>query len=74
MTDEQLAYSIPKLEEYGIVISGAAEKQGIRAMTEERWRSLFDSMVNTGISQPNVNYKDAFTLQFVNKGAGYYQN
>jgi NitT/TauT family transport system substrate-binding protein len=36
MTDEQLAYSIEKLKEYGIADSGDAEKLGIGAMTEER--------------------------------------
>ncbi len=72
MTDEQLAYSLPKLKEYGIILSGEAEKLGIGAMTAERWKLLFDSMVNTGLAQPNVNYKDAFTLQFVNKGIDYY--
>ncbi|WP_445632379.1 ABC transporter substrate-binding protein [Nostoc sp. DSM 114161] len=73
MTDEQITYGIQKLKEYGIIISGAAETQGIGAMTEERWKSFFDSMVSAGIYQPNVNYKDAFTLQFVNKDVGFYQ-
>ncbi|WP_256973253.1 hypothetical protein [Nostoc sp. T09] len=36
MTDEQLAYSIPKLKEYGIITSDAAEKLGIGSMTDER--------------------------------------
>ncbi|BAY62037.1 putative secreted protein [Calothrix brevissima NIES-22] len=68
MTDEQIAYGIEKLKESGIILSGDAEKQGIGAMTQARWKSVFDSMVNTGLSQPNVNYQDAFTLQFVNHG------
>ncbi|WP_414571969.1 ABC transporter substrate-binding protein [Nostoc sp. CCY 9925] len=72
MTDEQLAYSIQKLNEYGIILSDIAEKQGIGAMSDEKWKSLFDSMIDTKISQPNVNYKEAYTLQFVNKGVGYY--
>ncbi len=29
MTDEQIAYSIKKLKEYGVIVSGEAEKQGI---------------------------------------------
>lgn len=74
MTDEQLAYSIPKLKEYGIILSGEAEKLGIGAMTDQRWKLLFDSMVKTGLAQPNVNYQDAFTLQFVNKGIDYYKS
>ncbi|QSJ16424.1 ABC transporter substrate-binding protein [Nostoc sp. UHCC 0702] len=74
MTDELIAYGIQKLQEYGIIISGTAQTQGIGAMSEERWRSFFNSMVNVGIYKPNVNYKDAFTLQFVNKGIAYYQS
>ncbi|MEH1965646.1 ABC transporter substrate-binding protein [Nostoc sp.] len=73
MTDEQLVYSIQKLKEYGIILSDTAEKQGIGAMSDARWKSLFDSMVDTKISKSNVNYKDAYTLQFVNKGVGYYK-
>jgi NitT/TauT family transport system substrate-binding protein len=44
MTDEQLAYGLAKLKEYGIIVSGTAEKQGIGSMSQERWRSLFDSI------------------------------
>ncbi|MEH2324307.1 MAG: ABC transporter substrate-binding protein [Nostoc sp.] len=73
MTDEQINYGIQKLKEYGIIVSGTAEKQGIGAMSEERWKSFFESMVNVGIYKANVNYKDAFTLQFVNKGVASYQ-
>ncbi|BAY21105.1 putative secreted protein [Calothrix sp. NIES-2100] len=72
MTDEQITYGIQKLKEYGIILSGEAEKQGIGAMTDARWKLLFDSMVNSKLSQPNVKYKDAFTLDFVNQGRDYY--
>ncbi|HYX17118.1 MAG TPA: ABC transporter substrate-binding protein [Nostoc sp.] len=73
MTDEQLVYSIQKLNQYGIIFSDAAKKQGIGAMSDARWKSLFDSMVDTKISKSNVNYKEAYTLQFVTKGVGYYK-
>jgi hypothetical protein len=36
MTDAQIAYSIGKLKEYGIVDSREAEQLGIGAMTDER--------------------------------------
>ncbi|MBU7585587.1 MAG: ABC transporter substrate-binding protein [Nostoc sp. TH1S01] len=74
MTDDQLAYGIQKLKEYGIITSGNAEKQGIGSMSEERWKALYDSMVTAGVYKSNVNYKDAFTLQFVNKGIDYYKS
>ena len=41
MTDGQIAYSIAKLKEYGIVDSGDALKLGIGAMTDARVQGLF---------------------------------
>jgi NitT/TauT family transport system substrate-binding protein len=71
--DEQLAYGVQKLKEYGLIISGDAEKLGIGAMTEERWRSFFDSMANQGVFKKDTDYKQAFTLKFVNKGVDAYK-
>ena len=73
MKDKLLAYSLEKMKEYGIVISGDAITKGIGAMTDERWKSFFDSVVDTGIIKPDTNYKEGFTLQFVNKGIEVYQ-
>ncbi|HEY1944590.1 MAG TPA: ABC transporter substrate-binding protein [Roseiarcus sp.] len=70
MTDEQLAFSIGKLKEYGIVDSGDTLKLGIGAMTDERWKNFFDTMVKVGIVKGTTDYKKAYTLQFVNKGVG----
>ncbi|MEL6231673.1 MAG: ABC transporter substrate-binding protein, partial [Cyanobacteria bacterium J06627_3] len=74
MTDEQLAYSLEKMKEYGIAISGDAESQGIGAMTNERWQTFFNDMSAAGVFNPDTNYTQAFTLDFVNKGTDYYQN
>ncbi|MEW6497081.1 MAG: ABC transporter substrate-binding protein [Cyanobacteriota bacterium] len=73
MTDEQLAYSLQKLKEYGIIISGDAEKQGIGAMTEARWKSLLDTMTKGGAFKSDTKVQNAFTLNFVNKGAEVYK-
>lgn len=73
MTDDQLIYGLNKLKEYGIVVSGDAEKLGIGAMTKERWREIYDSMTQAGVFKPGVSYEGAFTLQFVNKGSAAYQ-
>ncbi|MEN9278901.1 MAG: ABC transporter substrate-binding protein, partial [Thermostichus sp. DG_1_5_bins_95] len=72
MTDAQLAYSFEKLQEYGIINSGDALEKGIGAMTHERWQSFFDSMTVAGVFQPTLNYRAAYTLDFVNKGTAYY--
>ena len=70
MTDALLAYSIAKMKEYGIVDSGDAVKLGIGAMTDAHMKSFFDKMVRAGVVKAGIDYKRAYTLQFVNKGVG----
>ena len=73
MSDEQIAYGIAKIKEYGIVDSGDAETLGIGAMTEARWQSFFDSLMAAGVIQAETDFTQAFTLDFVNKGPEFYQ-
>ena len=70
MTDELLAFSVDKMKEYGIVDSGDTLRDGIGAMNDERATSFFDKMVRAGVVKPGLDYKRAYTLQFVNKGVG----
>jgi NitT/TauT family transport system substrate-binding protein len=70
MTDEQIVYTIGKLKEYGIVDSGDTLTKGIGAMTDAKVKDFFDKMVAAGVVKPTIDYKKAFTLQFVNKGVG----
>ncbi|MGJ3247107.1 MAG: ABC transporter substrate-binding protein [Elainellaceae cyanobacterium] len=72
MTDELLAYGFEKMNEYGIVMSGEADTQGIGAMTDERWQSFFDTMLEAGIYSADTDYTQAYSLEFVNKGPEYY--
>ncbi|MEM9817574.1 MAG: ABC transporter substrate-binding protein, partial [Cyanobacteria bacterium P01_D01_bin.6] len=58
---------------YGIVVSGDAAALGIGAMTAERWKSFFDKLVEANVIEAEVDYTQAFTLEFVNKGVDYYQ-
>ncbi len=70
MTDDQLAYSIAKMKEDGIVDSGDTVKLGIGAMTEARWKNFYDKMVQASVVKPGLDYQRGYTLQFVNKGVG----
>jgi NitT/TauT family transport system substrate-binding protein len=70
MSDDLLAYSIAKMKEDGIVDSGDTLKLGIGAMTDTHWKSFFDKMVHAGVVKAGLDYKRAYTLQFVNKGVG----
>jgi len=70
MKPEGLQHSRDALKEYGIVDSGDAKTLGIGAMTEERWKSLFDEMVQAGLYPPDVDVKKAYDLSFVGKKVG----
>ncbi len=70
MTDALLAYGIAKIKQHGIVDSGDAKKYGIGAMTDARWRDFFETMAGAGVYPKNMDYKKAYTLQFVDKKFG----
>ena len=48
MTDEQIAFSIAAMKQYGIVDSGDARTMGIGAMTDARWESFFTKVGGLG--------------------------
>jgi NitT/TauT family transport system substrate-binding protein len=70
MTDALLVYSVAKMKEYGIVDSGDSIKLGIGAMTDAHWKSFFEKMVRAGVVKAGIDYRRAYTPQFVNKGVG----
>jgi NitT/TauT family transport system substrate-binding protein len=70
MTDALLAYSVAKMKEFGIVDSGDTAALGIGAMTDARTKSFFDKMVRAGVVKASIDPRQAYTLQFVNKGVG----
>jgi NitT/TauT family transport system substrate-binding protein len=70
MSDELLAYSVAQMKQHGIVDSGDAEKLGIGAMSDARWGDFFNKMVRAGVAKASIDYRKAYTAQFVNKGMG----
>jgi NitT/TauT family transport system substrate-binding protein len=70
MTDDVLAYARAKIKEHGIVDSGDAEKGGIGAMSDGRWRDFFNVMAEQGLYPKDLDYNRAYTMQFVNKRVG----
>lgn len=71
MTDAQIAFSIAKMKEYGIVDSGDSLKLGIGAMTDARIKSFFDKMAKAGVVDKSIDFKKSYTLRFVNKRVGF---
>jgi NitT/TauT family transport system substrate-binding protein len=70
MTDDLLTYSIARMKEYGIVDSGDTLHDGIGAMSDARAASFYDKMVRAGVVRPDIDFRKAYTLRFVNKGVG----
>ena len=70
MTDGLLEFGRRMLRERGIVDSGDTAKLGIGAMTEARWADFFRSMQQQGLYKPDLDFKRAYTPQFVDKGVG----
>jgi len=70
ITDDQIAFSVAEMKQYGIVDSGDALTLGIGAMTDAHWKDFFDKMAAAGVVDARDDYRKAYTLQFVNKGVG----
>jgi NitT/TauT family transport system substrate-binding protein len=70
MTDDQIAFSVAKMKEYGLVDSGDTLKLGVGAMTDARMEDFYDKMVKAGVEPKGLDYKKSYTLQFVDKGVG----
>jgi NitT/TauT family transport system substrate-binding protein len=66
MTDEQIAYSVGKLKEMGIVTAGEARTAGIGTMNEARIRQNHEFLVANRLVEPGkVKVEDAFRLEFI---------
>jgi NitT/TauT family transport system substrate-binding protein len=70
MTDDKMDYALKVMNERGIVKSGDALKLGIGAMTDERWKTFYEQMTAAGAFPPGIDYKKAYSLEFINKGVG----
>lgn len=70
MTDGQIAFSIAKLKERGVVDSGEALDLGVGAMTDAHIKSFFDKMAGAGIIRADLDYKRSYVLNFIGKKVG----
>ena len=65
MRQEVLDQARAKLKSYGIVDSGDAATLGLGAMTDARWKEFFDMAVANGVYPADMDYRRAYTLQFL---------
>ena len=66
MTDDQLAYSVAKLKESGMVTGGDAGKLGIGIITDTRAKASYDFLVSAKLLDPSkVKLADTYTTEFI---------
>jgi len=66
MSDEQLAYSVRKMRESGLVTSGDAARLGIGVITQERLQASYDFLVAAKLVDPTkVALPSTYTTEFV---------
>jgi len=70
MTEDKIAFAKMMMLEKGIVNSGDALELGIGAMTDEAIGGFYEAMVAAGVLEDGVDWKAAYTLDYVNKGVG----
>ncbi|MBL7252399.1 ABC transporter substrate-binding protein [Alloalcanivorax sp. C16-2] len=65
MQDDLIAYSIREMEEQGILLSDAAEGGEYGMMTDARWQSFYQDMVEAGTLPEGLDYRKAYDLRFI---------
>jgi NitT/TauT family transport system substrate-binding protein len=65
MTEDVLQQAREKMKSYGVVDGGDAKALGLGAMTDARWKTFFDMAAAQGVYPKDMDYKAAYTLDFV---------
>jgi NitT/TauT family transport system substrate-binding protein len=66
MTDDQLAYSVAKLKEMGMITGGDAAKLGIGVITDARSKASYDFLVAAKLLDPaKVEVAKTYTTEFI---------
>ncbi|MFO1286836.1 MAG: ABC transporter substrate-binding protein [Rubrivivax sp.] len=66
MTEEQLAYSVAKLMELGVVTGGDAQRLGIGVIVEPRLKATYDLLLAHRLIDPvKVDFAKTFSTEFV---------
>ena len=70
MSDDQIAFSIKQMKDYGLLVSGAATEGGIGCFTDAVVKDFYDKMVKAKVVKAGLDLSKVYTTQFVCKGVG----
>ena len=65
MTDDLLSQAIAKMKSYGILEPPGLKLHRIGQMSDAQWKTFFDTMVSEKLYPATLDYKKAYTLDFV---------
>ncbi|MEO5797292.1 MAG: ABC transporter substrate-binding protein [Rhodoferax sp.] len=65
MEDDLIAFAVKRMKEVKAVDGGDAATQGVGVMTDARWEQTYKFMLSAGLLKPGVDWKKAYTTQFV---------
>jgi NitT/TauT family transport system substrate-binding protein len=60
-------FKLKEMKARGLVDGGDAATLGIGAMTDKRWKAFFETMAAAGVYSPKLDYKTAYSLEFLKK-------
>ncbi|MDB5799201.1 MAG: putative transporter protein periplasmic substrate-binding component precursor [Rhodocyclales bacterium] len=63
-------FKMKQMRDMGLVDSGDAKKGGLGAMSDARWKEFFTTMAAAGVYPAKLDYKSAYTLDFVSAKSG----
>jgi NitT/TauT family transport system substrate-binding protein len=66
---ELSAFKIDQMKKHAFIDGGDAATLGLGAMTHERWKSVFDVMSGGGVYPQHLDYRKAYSLEFVSKAS-----
>jgi NitT/TauT family transport system substrate-binding protein len=69
-SDDVVAHAVKMLKASDILETAETGKNGLGTMSDERWKSHSQLLQDAGLVPKNFDYRQAYTLQFVNKRFG----
>ena len=70
MSDDQIAFTIGALKQYGLLEFGVALDKGIGCFDDAKIKTFYDNMVRGNVLKAGLDYSTLYTNQFVCQGLG----
>jgi NitT/TauT family transport system substrate-binding protein len=68
--EELFHFKMKQMRDLGLVDSGDAVEHGVGAMSDARWKAFFETMAAAGVYPASLDYRQAYTLRYVDQGSG----